>query len=74
MTDVAQISPISRVLVGVDLNEASAAAPEMAGSLAAAWAEERHAPLSAIGRVLKKCVRPVLFVPSSQGVVERSPS
>jgi hypothetical protein len=37
MTDVAKIS---HVLVGVDFDEASAAAPKMAGSLAAAWDAE----------------------------------
>jgi hypothetical protein len=40
MTDVAKISQISRVLVGVDFDEASAAALKVAGSLAAAWNAE----------------------------------
>jgi nucleotide-binding universal stress UspA family protein len=33
-----------------------------------------HSQLSAIAHVLKACVRPVLFVPTSEGIVERSSS
>jgi hypothetical protein len=48
MTDVARVS---RVLVGVDFDEPSAAAPKMAGSLAAAWGAELtvlHEPSRAV--------------------------
>jgi hypothetical protein len=33
-----------------------------------------HSQLSAIADVLKECVHPVLFVPSSEGIVERRSS
>jgi nucleotide-binding universal stress UspA family protein len=33
-----------------------------------------HSQLNAIAHVLKECVHPVLFVPSSEGIVERSSS
>jgi nucleotide-binding universal stress UspA family protein len=85
MSDVAQIS---RVLVGVDFDVASAAAVKMAASLASACGAELTASLivlsipvgksdsqlSAITQALKECVHPVPFVPSSEGIVERSSS
>ena len=93
---------VSRVLVGADVDDASASALKMAGVLASAWdadittfhASTQDAPayftntdlivlsmpadsdthLGAIVQVLKACVHPVLFVPSTDGIVERSPS
>ena len=50
---------ISHVLVGVDFDDASASALKGFG---------------AIVQVLKACVHPVLFVPSVDGIFERSSS
>jgi hypothetical protein len=66
MTDVAKIS---RVLVGVDSDEAQPAdliVPSMP-------TDASHAQSSPIAHVLKECVHPLLFVPCS-GIVERSSS
>jgi hypothetical protein len=126
------VAKISRVLVGVDVDEASAAALKMAGALASSWdaditvfhsttpeapayfttdqiealeAEREQSRAStadqlrvfaeqhvgravhvlsmpadndthfrAIVQVLKECVHPVLFVPSTDGILERSTS
>jgi hypothetical protein len=37
-------------------------------------ADKSHSQLNAIAHVLKDCVHPVLFVPSSEGIIERSSS
>ena len=70
------VTKISRVLVGVAFDDASASALKMADVIVPSMAADvgAHARFGAIVQVLNECVHPVLFVPSADGIFERSSS
>ena len=62
---MSHIPTISRVPVGMDLDDASASALNV---------DRLRTQFRAIAPALEECIRPVSFIPSNGGMLERSSS